>query len=117
MITAETKDGFAVELSEEALDNVELLDALAAVQDSDVLSLGRTIRLLMGKAQAKKLYDHLRTEDGRVPVVALSNALGELMESLQSRSRTPSRPTPSPATLRRQRPKRPALPQRLPPRW
>ena len=37
MITAETKDGFAVELSEEALDNVELLDALAAVQDSDGL--------------------------------------------------------------------------------
>ena len=36
MITAKTKDGFAVELSEEALDNVELLDALAAVQDSDV---------------------------------------------------------------------------------
>ena len=33
MITAKTKDGFAVELSEEALDNVELLDALAAVQD------------------------------------------------------------------------------------
>ena len=32
MITAETKDGFAVELSEEALDNVEFLDALAAVQ-------------------------------------------------------------------------------------
>lgn len=79
MITAETKDGFAVELSEEALDNVELLDALAAVQDSDVLSLGRTIRLLMGKEQTKKLYDHLRTEDGRVPVVALSDALGELM--------------------------------------
>ena len=24
-----------------------------------------TIRLLMGKAQAKKLYDHLRTEDDR----------------------------------------------------
>ena len=43
MITAETKDGFAVELSDEALDNVELLDALAEVQDADVLSLGRTI--------------------------------------------------------------------------
>ena len=84
MITAETKDGFAVELSEEALDNVEFLDALAAVQDSDVLSLGRTVRLLMGKEQTKKLYDHLRTEDGRVPVVALSNALGELMESFRA---------------------------------
>lgn len=82
MITAETKDGFAVELSEEALDNVELLDALAAVQDSDVLSLGRTIRLLMGKAQAKKLYDHLRTEDGRVPADQVSAALNEIFLAL-----------------------------------
>lgn len=92
MITAETKDGFAVELSEEALDNVELLDALAEVQDADVPSLGRTIRLLMGKAQAKKLYDHLRTEDGRVPVVALSNALGELMESFRAGKNSSSSP-------------------------
>lgn len=92
MITAETKDGFAVELSEEALDNVELLDALAAVQDSDVLSLGRTIRLLMGKEQTKKLYDHLRTADGRVPVVALSNALGGLMESFRAGKNSSSSP-------------------------
>ena len=107
MITAKTKDGFAVELSAEALDNVELLDALAAVQDSDVLSLGRTIcglvgengagksttiRLLMGKEQTKKLYDHLRTADGRVPVVALSNALGELMESFRAGKNSSSSP-------------------------
>ena len=94
MITAETKDGFAVELSEEALDNVELLDALAAVQDSDVgfVRMARTIRLLMGKEQTKKLYDHLRTEDGRVPVVALSNALGELMESFRAGKNSSSSP-------------------------
>ena len=92
MITAETKDGFAVELSEEALDNVELLDALAAVQDSDVLSLGRTIRLLMGKAQAKKLYDHLRTEDGRVPVAKVADALGELMNSFTAGKNSASSP-------------------------
>ena len=92
MITAKTKDGFAVELNEEALDNVELLDALAEVQDADVLSLGRTVRLLMGKAQAKKLYDHLRTADGRVPVVALSNALGELMASFSAGKNSSSSP-------------------------
>ena len=92
------EDGIAAALSlihifsEEALDNVELLDALAAVQDSDVLSLGRTIRLLMGKEQTKKLYDHLRTEDGRVPVVALSNALGELMESFRAGKNSSSSP-------------------------
>ena len=41
MITAKTKDGFAVELSEEALDNVELLDALAAVQDLSLIHILR----------------------------------------------------------------------------
>ena len=92
MITAETKDGFAVELSEEALDNVELLDALAAVQDSDVLSLGRTIRLLMGKAQAKKLYDHLRTEDGRVPASAVESAIMELFQSINAGKNSASSP-------------------------
>ena len=70
MITAETKDGFAVELSEEALDNVELLDALAAVQDSDVLSLGRTIRLLMGA---------LRPDSGRCTVLGADSASPEFL--------------------------------------
>ena len=51
-----------------------------------------TIRLLMGKEQTRKLYDHLRTEDGRVPVVALSNALGELMESFRAGKNSSSSP-------------------------
>ena len=92
MITAETKDGFAVELSEEALDNVELLDALAEVQDADVLSLGRTIRLLMGKAQAKKLYDHLRNDKGRVPPQAVAQALNELLTSFSAGKNSASSP-------------------------
>ena len=69
-----------------------LMEALAAVKYSVFLSLGRTIRLLMGKEQTKKLYDHLRTEDGRVPVVALSNALGELMESFRAGKNSSSSP-------------------------
>lgn len=84
MITAETKDGFAVELSEEALDNVELLDALARCRTPTFCLWAAPSASLMGKEQTKKLYDHLRTEDGRVPVVALSNALGELMESFRA---------------------------------
>ena len=39
-----------------------------------------------------KLYDHLRTEDGRVPVVALSDALGELMESFRAGKNSSSSP-------------------------
>jgi hypothetical protein len=92
MITASTKDGFAVELDENALDNVDLLDAMAEMQDSNILSLGRAIRLLMGKANTKKLYDHCRTEDGRVPVEALSNAFGELVSSFSAGKNSMSSP-------------------------
>ena len=92
MITASTKDGFAVELDEEVMNNAELLDAMADVQSSDVLALGRAVRLLIGKENAKKLYDHLRTEDGRVPIEALSNAFGELVGSFSAGKNSSSSP-------------------------
>ena len=34
MIPAKTKDGFEIELSEDALDDAELLDALGGMQDA-----------------------------------------------------------------------------------
>ena len=41
MITAKTEDGFTVELSEDTLDDAELLDALGGMQDSDVFAMGK----------------------------------------------------------------------------
>ena len=39
-------------------------------------------RLVLGKAQRKALYDHLRTEDGRVPADQVSAALNEIFLAL-----------------------------------
>ena len=41
MITAKTNDGFEIELSEDALDDAELLDALGGMQDGNVFDMSR----------------------------------------------------------------------------
>lgn len=81
MITAKTNDGFEIELSEDALDDAELLDALGGMQDGNVFDMSHLTLRLLGKEGRKKLYDHLRTPDGRVPVAKVADALGELMNS------------------------------------
>ena len=61
MITAKTNDGFEIELSEDALDDAELLDALGGMQDGNVFDMSHLTLRLLGKEGRKKLYDHLRT--------------------------------------------------------
>ncbi len=92
MITAKTADGFEIELDENVLDNAELLDALGGMEDGDVFDMGRLAQRLLGKDGRKKLYDHLRTPEGRVPVAAVANALGELLRSFAAGKNSVSSP-------------------------
>lgn len=77
MITGKTDSGFAFSLPKAAIDNMELLDALADASDDDPVAVSRVCRLLLGKETRRQLYDHVRTADGRVPIDALT---GELMQ-------------------------------------
>ncbi len=65
-----TATGFEYEINKEMFNNMELLDAFADLQesDNDVAAISKVIRLLLGNEAKKRLYDHVRTEDGRVPV-------------------------------------------------
>lgn len=81
---ATTKTGFEAEVSEEALDNMELIDALAEMEDGSIRALRRALHILVGEDSTRRLYDHLRTPDGRVPVSELCDALKELIDSVQS---------------------------------
>ncbi len=77
MYTGTTKSGFAFEIEETALDNMELVDALAEAEE-DPLSLSRVVRLLLGKEDRKRLYNHIRTEQGNVPIDAMSEELKQI---------------------------------------
>lgn len=75
-------DGFEMELSEDAMDNMELVDALTEMKnDNDTLAVSKITRLILGEENRRKLYDHIRLEDGRVPVKSLSKAVAEIIHA------------------------------------
>lgn len=73
-----TASGYAFAVDEGALNNMELVDALAEATDDNPLAISKTCELLLGKAERKKMYDFLRDEHGRVPIEAVSQNLVEI---------------------------------------
>ena len=91
MITAKTKSGFEIELEESSLDN--MVDTLDEMNEGNPLAISRLVPLLLGKEGKKKLYDHLRTPEGRVPSTAVEREIIELMVSIQPGKNSSSSPT------------------------
>ena len=78
MIEGKLKSGFEYKIEDYVLDNMELLDAIAEV-DQNPMVLSKVLKMLMGDEQRKKLYDHLRDpKKGNVPIVAVSDAVAEI---------------------------------------
>lgn len=83
MIEGKTASGFAFSMEESVIDNMELVDALAEATDDNPLAVSSVCVLLLGKAQRKRLYDHLRQADGRVPVEQVSKELIEIFTAFK----------------------------------
>lgn len=72
-----TKSGFVYTLDPNKLDDFELLEKLAGVDDN-ILDLPKILVMLLGKEQKDKLYDHVRTEDGRVPIQKVTEEIMDI---------------------------------------
>lgn len=72
-----TASGFEFEVSDQINNDMELLEALESMQDGDALALAKVARKILGK-QKDALYDHLRTEDGRVPIEAVTQEIKDI---------------------------------------
>lgn len=77
-----TSTGFAYSINENALNNFELLDLFAEVDENPLL-LPKVIEMLLGKEGKQALYDHVRLEDGTVPADRISNELMEIINGNQ----------------------------------
>lgn len=78
MIEGKLKSGFEYKIEDHVLDNMELLDAIAEV-DQNSMVISKVLKMLLGDEQRKKLYDHLRDpKNGNVPIVAVSDAVAEI---------------------------------------
>lgn len=88
MIKGKTESGFKFEYDENNLNDMEFLDALVDAESGDESAALKSYSLmvvkLLGKEQRKKLYDHVRTEAGIVPVELVEKELTEMMAAAQA---------------------------------
>lgn len=74
-----TSSGFSFEITEDRLANYELVEVIAEV-DTNPLVLPKVVKLMLGE-QAEDLKNHVRTEDGIVPLDKISDEIREIFES------------------------------------
>lgn len=80
MIEGKTKTGFAYKIEDANLNNMELVDAIAEA-DGNPIAVSKVVLLLLGAEQRKALYDHLRAENGTVPVGAVKDAILDIFQN------------------------------------
>ena len=80
MLKGKTSTGFQFQIAEGALDNYELVEALADIE-SDPLSVTKVVTLLLGKEQKEKLKDHVRNDEGVVTTTDLMKEIEEIFKT------------------------------------
>ena len=76
-----TASGFECEIEDEALNDMELLEALIGLDQGESDKMPFVLNRLLGENK-KAMYDHVRTETGRVPVDKVSAELAEIFKVL-----------------------------------
>lgn len=86
----ETPSGFKCTIDEDVLDDMELLDLIIEI-DSDtnnqLIHYNQIMNKLLPQDTKKSLYDHIRTEDGRVPSKAFKDELMAIFECLKNKKK------------------------------
>lgn len=82
IVSGKTSTGFKYSVKKAMLKNAEFLELFAKVNNGDQMQIFNLIELSLGKEQKEKLYDHVRDEDGMVPIEQLSSEIAEIFEEL-----------------------------------
>ena len=71
MTKGKTETGFEFELSDEAVDNYELLEILTDIDKGQGKKIVDAIDMLLGEEQRNRLKEHVREKNGRVSTKAM----------------------------------------------
>lgn len=87
MKTVETASGFICEIDEAAANDMELLDLFVEIDEAEdpsakMLLASKIARKLLGDAERKRLYDHIRADKGNVPVDRFMEEFHEIIHGL-----------------------------------
>lgn len=74
-------DGFELDIDVSVFADFEFLESLADVANGEPANVIRPFRMLFAGDTYQKVKDHLRDEDGRVPVKAISAFLSKVVKA------------------------------------
>lgn len=80
MLKGKTKSGFSYQISDERLNNYELLEMIGDIEDNPIL-VGKVVKLMLGPELAKALKEHVRNADGIVPADKMMSELNDITSS------------------------------------
>ena len=75
------KDGFALHVRDNVMDDMRLLDALVELEEGNGSAISKALSRLLDKDEKEKLYEHLQ-EDGVTRVTDVAKAMKEIFDSL-----------------------------------
>lgn len=78
MIKVKTESGFECEINENVLDDAEILDVFVELDDGNPVHITTAVKKIL-RDDYKRLYDHIRTDDDRVPLTALAAEMAEIV--------------------------------------
>lgn len=76
----ELENGFKCSIDTDALDDMELVEMLADIEENPLL-MGKVVKKVFGD-EKEKLYKFLKTKDGRVPIQKVSDAIEQAFNAL-----------------------------------
>lgn len=90
MINGVTKSGFEFSIDKDVMNDMEIVDALADSMSDNALErltgVSMLCKKILGKDK-KRLYDHIRTDKGKVPTEAIETEILEIFHALGTQAK------------------------------
>ena len=80
MKQGKTQTGFEFELSENIGNDYEVVELLSELEENPLV-LTRLVVKILGKDQAKRLKDHVRDAEGRVPTDRMTEEIVDIFQN------------------------------------
>lgn len=82
MAKVKTETGFVCTVNDDALNDVELLDAILDMESGEPVSIRSIVDRVIGSDGRKELYNHVRNDKGIVQVDAIMDELKCIFDSV-----------------------------------
>lgn len=78
-----TKTGFEIDMTPDVLDDMEVFELIVEVDKGDATKLPALLGLILTPKQKTALYEHCRTDAGKVPISAVVAEFAQIMEGMR----------------------------------